>query len=258
MTKSNIIELENVNQTYNKGETFILKDFSLEVEKKENKGQFLTLVGSSGCGKTTILQYICGLQKPTSGEVKINNVSGDEKDRVGMVFQHYSSLPWLNVIDNVALGLKLQGVKKEERRKRAKEILTLVGLEGKGKKYPAQLSGGQKQRVAIARSVLANPKILTLDEPFSALDIVTKAQMHELLIKIYDEMNSTILMVTHDINEAVYLSDKIYIMNSNPGRIVHEIDINLPEKRNQDIKWTTQYINYVKDITEKMHSINNV
>jgi len=250
-----IVELKNVDQSYDDGETWILKDFDLLIEDQPKKGQFITLMGASGCGKSTILEYVCGLKKPTSGEIRINEKSGKDKDRVGMVFQHYSSLPWLTVVDNVALGLKLQGVKKKERRQKAKEILSLVGLEGQGKKYPAQLSGGQKQRVAIARSVLANPKILTLDEPFSALDVVTKSQMHELLIKIYNELNSTILMVTHDINEAVYLSDIIYIMDANPGRVVHEIKVDLPEKRTADIKWTDKYRDYVKDIDQKMHAI---
>jgi len=249
-----IIELKDVNQSYNGGQTWILKDFDFLVEDNPKQGQFITLMGASGCGKSTILEYICGLKKPTTGSVKINEVEGKDKDRVGMVFQHYSSLPWLTVIDNVALGLKLQGVKKAERRQKAKEILSLVGLENQGNKYPSQLSGGQKQRVAIARSVLANPKILALDEPFSALDVVTKSQMHELLIKIYDEMDSTILMVTHDIHEAVYLSDVIYIMDANPGRVIHEIKIDLPLKRTSDIKWSDKYRDYVKDITLKMHA----
>jgi len=251
-----IIEVKNINQSYDNGKTWILKDYNLLIEDNPNQGQFITLMGASGCGKSTILEYICGLKNPTSGDVLINEVSGKNKDRVGMVFQHYSSLPWLNVVDNVAMGLKLQGVKKKERRKKAKEILSLVGLEGQEEKYPAQLSGGQKQRVAIARSVLANPRILALDEPFSALDVVTKSQMHELLIKIYDEMNSTILMVTHDINEAVYLSDVIYIMDANPGRVLHEIKIDLPKERTPDLKWTDKYRNYVRDIDQKMHAID--
>jgi NitT/TauT family transport system ATP-binding protein len=251
-----IIELKNVSQSYDGGETWILKDFDLLIEDSPKQGQFVTLMGASGCGKSTILEYICGLKDPTQGDVRINETSGKDKDRVGMVFQHYSSLPWLNVIDNVALGLALKGVKKTDRRKKAKEILSLVGLQGQGKKFPSQLSGGQKQRVAIARSVLANPKVLALDEPFSALDVVTKSQMHELLIKIYDEMDSTILMVTHDISEAVYLSDVIYIMDANPGRVIHEIKIDLPNNRTQDLKWTDKYRDYVRDITEKMHAID--
>lgn len=252
-----IIELKNINQTYNNGETWILKDFNLLVEDNPKQGQFITLMGASGCGKSTILEYICGLKNPTSGEVKINEKGGDDKDRVGMVFQHYSSLPWLTVVDNVALGLKIKGMKKEERRSKAREILSLVGLEGQGDKYPEQLSGGQKQRVAIARSVLANPQILTLDEPFSALDVVTKSQMHELLIKIYNELDSTILMVTHDIHEAVYLSDEIYIMDANPGRVVHHIKIDLPIPRTPEIKWSDKYRDYVRDIDQKMHQIDN-
>lgn len=250
------IELKKVSQSYDGGKTHILKDFNLTIENKEGKGSLISILGVSGCGKSTILNYICGLNNPTSGDVIINDKKGKDKDRVGMVFQHYSSLPWLKVIDNVALGLKLQKVKKKERRKRAKEILKLVGLEGQENKYPVQLSGGQKQRVAIARSILANPEILTLDEPFSALDIITKNQMHELLVKIYNELNSNIIMVTHDIHEAVYLSDKIYIMDNDPGRIVHEIVINLPKNRTSDIKWSQTYINYVKDIYAKMHEIS--
>ena len=177
--QANIIALSNIQQSYDGGETFVLKDLDFLVEDKPAQGQFVVILGPSGSGKSTILRYIAGLQKPTAGEVLIHGAPISDGKRIGMVFQQYSSLPWMTVLDNVALALRYQGMGDKERREKAQEIINLVGLAGhedKFAQYPT-LSGGQLQRVAIARSLMANPDILLMDEPFGALDINTRLQM---------------------------------------------------------------------------------
>jgi len=176
--------------------------------------QFVAILGMSGCGKSTLLRFIAGLQKPTEGTVMIKGMEVDENMRASMVFQQYSSLPWMTVLDNVALALRYKGIGKKERNEKAREMLDLVGLSGHENKYAQYptLSGGQLQRVAIARSLLANPEILLMDEPFGALDIKTRLKMQDLLSDIWRKFNSTIIFVTHDISEAVYLAESIYIL----------------------------------------------
>ena len=180
---NNIIELKNISQSYDGGKSFILKDFNLIIEDKPAQGQFVVILGMSGCGKSTILRYIAGLQQPTSGEIKIHDRARVEKDRVGMIFQQYSSLHWMTRLENVAIGLEYKGMEKKEREVKALEMIELVGLSGHEKKYAQYptLSGGQLQRVAIGRSLLSNPEILLMDEPFGALDIKTKLQIQEIL-----------------------------------------------------------------------------
>lgn len=255
----NVIELKNVSQSYDKdGDTLeVIKNLNLVIEDKPNQGQFITILGPSGCGKSTLLRYICGLQKPTSGEVHLLGKPRTPSDTVGMVFQQYSSFPWRTVIENVALGLELQGVPKKERLERAYEKLEMVGLEKHYKKYAIypHLSGGQLQRVAIARSLLANPQILLMDEPFGALDIKTRAQMQDRLLGIWNKLSetdeaTTIMMVTHDIPEAVYLSDEIYIMSKAPANFVEKIHIDLPLNRTREhkkSKYFTDMVNYIED-----------
>ena len=192
----NIIELKNISQSYDDGKTFILKDFNLIIEDKPAQGQFVVILGMSGCGKSTVLRYIAGLQKPTSGEVKIHEKLRSENDRVGMIFQQYSSLPWLTVLENVAMGLEYKGVDKHEREAKAMDMIELVGLKGHEKKfaqYPT-LSGGQLQRVAIGRSLLSNPDILLMDEPFGALDIKTRLQMQEMLEDIWHKFHRKLIL----------------------------------------------------------------
>lgn len=254
-----IVELKNVNMSYDGGKSYIIKDLNLLIEDKPNQGQFVIILGLSGCGKSTLLRFICGLQNPTSGEILIKGKPKEKKLRIGMVFQQYSSFPWLSVLDNVALGLQYKGVSEKERHEKAMEIIKLVGLDGHEKKYAKYptLSGGQLQRVAIARSLVADPEILLMDEPFGALDLNTRLQMQDLLCEIWTKLQSTIIFVTHDLPEAVYLGDDIYIMRACPGMIVEKIKVSLPLKRNRNIKRTTQFTNLVNTIENRMIDIQN-
>lgn len=254
-----IIELKNVSQVYD-NTNVVLKDFSLLIEDQPNRGQFVCLLGASGCGKSTILRYITGLQEPTSGEIFFKGRPLTKQDRVGMVFQQYSSFPWLSVLENVALGLQFQGISKKERNDRAMEMLQVVGLEkhkDKYAKYPT-LSGGQLQRVAIARSLLSNPEIIVMDEPFGALDINTRLRMQDMLMDIWMKVKPTIILVTHDISEAVYLGDDIYIMRANPGIITEHVKVNFPIPRVKELKRTPEFMNMVHMIEDKMVQVEQM
>ena len=258
-----IVELKNISMSYDGGKSYIIKDLNFLVEDKPGQGQFVIILGLSGCGKSTLLRFICGLQKPTSGEILVRGKPKDKGTRIGMVFQQYSSFPWLSVVDNVAIGLKYKGIPKKQRHEKAMEMIKVVGLDGHEKKYAKYptLSGGQLQRVAIARSLVADPEILLMDEPFGALDLNTRLQMQDLLCEIWTKLQSTIIFVTHDLPEAVYLGDDIYIMRACPGMIVEKIKVNLPLKRNRDIKRTSAFMDIVNNVENKMiaiqHFMNN-
>lgn len=252
--RANIIELKNIGQSYDGGESWVIKGLDMLIEDKPDQGQFIVLLGMSGSGKSTLLRYIAGLQKPTEGEVLIKGQPVTDKQRVSMVFQQYSSLPWMTVLDNVALALEYKGVDKKERFVQAMELIELVGLAGHEKKYaqyPA-LSGGQLQRVAIARSIIANPEIILMDEPFGALDVKTRIQMQELLTTLWHKFQSTIIFVTHDISEAVYLADEIFIMKSPPSLICEHIDIDLPLRRDHSTKRDKHFTELVHHVEDTM------
>jgi NitT/TauT family transport system ATP-binding protein len=256
----NIIELCDISQSYDGGENWIIKDLNLIIEDKPGQGQFAVILGMSGSGKSTLLRYIAGLQSPTQGQVLVKGVPVDRSQRVSMVFQQYSSLPWMTVLDNVGLALRYQGVDKKERDERAMELIKEVGLEGHQKKYAMYptLSGGQLQRVAIARSLLANPEILLMDEPFGALDIRTRLQMQDLLANLWEKFHSTIVFVTHDISEAVYLGDDIYILKSQPSKIVEHIPIDLPLLRNRETKRDPRYTEIVHHVEDTMIKVSEM
>lgn len=255
----NIIQLSNVHQSYDGGHTFVIQDFNLLVEDHPDRGQFVVLLGMSGSGKSTILRYICGLQTPTSGTVKIHDKVVTPDSRISMVFQQYSSFPWMTVRENVALGLQYQGIEEKLRLQKANEMIELVGLQGQENKYAQYptLSGGQLQRVAIARSLLANPEILLMDEPFGALDVKTRLQMQELLIQLWEKFHSTIVFVTHDISEAVYLGDDIYIMKAAPSKIVQHIKVDLPTHRTRELKRERHFMDLVQDVEDRMVEVSN-
>lgn len=251
---SNIIEIRGVGQSYDGGKNFIMKDLDFIIEDKKGQGQFVVILGMSGSGKSTILRYIAGLQRPTEGTVLIDGKPVSRQNRAGMVFQQYSSLPWMTVLDNVGLALRYQGVSKKERDAKAMEMIEMVGLAGHETKYAQypSLSGGQLQRVAIARSLLANSKILLMDEPFGALDIRTRLQMQDMLEDIWLKFQPTIIFVTHDISEAVYLADDIYILSSPPAKFVEHINIDLPFNRSRETKRNPRYIELVQEVEDRM------
>jgi NitT/TauT family transport system ATP-binding protein len=209
------------------GRVTVLKDINMTVAA----GEFVTVVGASGSGKSTLLRQIAGLDRPTAGTVCIDGqtIGSPGPDR-GMVFQHYTLYPWMSVRDNVAFGLKLQGTKAKERLERADYYLNVVGLSDFAKSLPQQLSGGMKQRVAIARALASKPKVLLMDEPFSALDVHTRENMHEFLRELWQNLGLTIVLITHDVDEALMLSERIYALSSRPGTVKQEMTIDLPER----------------------------
>jgi NitT/TauT family transport system ATP-binding protein len=211
-------------------EVTALDDVSLEIRGKE----FVCFVGPSGCGKTTLLRIVAGLETATSGRVLLSGeeIRGPDPKR-GMVFQEYSLFPWRTVIDNIAFGLEMQGVPREERRRRAKEYLNLVNLEQFGLAYPNELSGGMRQRVAIARALANDPEILLMDEPFGALDAQTRNKMQGELLEIWEETKKTVIFVTHSVDEAVYLADRIVVLSARPGRIKEVIEVGLARPRDR-------------------------
>src|ERR1041384_6029158 len=207
-------------------QTEAVRDVSFDVYDKPESGEVICFLGPVGCGKSTILKSVAGLLPPTEGEVLVDGkpVTDVGRDR-GMVFQAYTSFGWLTVRDNVEYGLRLQGIGKKQRREVSDKILQQVGLADFADRYPKDLSGGMKQRVAIARTLVNNPRVVLMDEPFGALDPQTRWGMQSLLLEVSRAQNNTILFVTHDVSEAVYLGDTIYVLSSRPARILHQVDV---------------------------------
>jgi NitT/TauT family transport system ATP-binding protein len=229
-----IVEVRHASMVFGGGESrhTVFEDISFEVEL----GSFLCIVGSSGCGKTTLLRQIAGLQKPTSGSVIFNGepVVRPTQDKA-IVFQDYSKalLPWRTVESNVALSLEVAGISSREIKGQVDELLSKMGLLSAAKKYPAQLSGGMQQRVQIARSLAQRPKIILMDEPFGALDAITRQTLQDELQTLARERTMTVVFITHDLEEALYLGDTVIVLASNPGRIVKQIDVDLERPRRQ-------------------------
>ncbi len=209
------------------------------------ENEFATLVGTSGCGKSTLLMIVAGLEEPTAGEVRVNGrpIQGPGRDR-GMVFQTYTLFPWLTVHRNVEFALRGEHMSKEERRDVVREHLALVGLEAFADAYPSQLSGGMRQRVAIARALSYRPQILLMDEPFGALDAQTRQLMQELLTRLWEQHRLTVLFVTHDIDEAIFLSDRVLVMTNRPGRIKLDVPIELVRPRTFELLASPEFLEY--------------
>ena len=208
-----------------------------------NSGEFVCILGPSGCGKSTLLNAVAGYVKPTTGQVLVDDVEVDKPgpDR-GMVFQQYSLLPWKTVYENVSFGPKMAGVSRRQVSETTNTFLAMVGLLKFAKRYPAELSGGMQQRVGIARALANYPTVLLMDEPFGALDAQTRLTMQESLLDIWRNFGTTVLFVTHDVDEAVFLADRVLIMSAAPGRIVKELTIDLPRPRNIDMATDARYI----------------
>ena len=219
-----------------------IRDVSFDVEDRyasdgRDIGEFHVLLGPSGCGKSTILRLIAGLDRPDSGEILVNGapVTGPGRDR-GMVFQKYTSFPWLTVSRNIEYGLKINGFPEQERRQTVARLIEAVGLGGFASAYPDTLSGGMQQRVAIARTLALRPTVMLMDEPFGALDAQTRGDMQELLLRIWAESASTILFVTHDVDEAIYLADRIYVLCARPGTIIEDVPVPFGRPRDASMK----------------------
>jgi len=225
-----VMSVEELSREFdsNGARTLALSKVTFEVRKRE----FISVIGPSGCGKSTLIRILAGLDYPTSGAVKLDGraVVGPGADR-GMVFQAYTLFPWLSVKANVMFGLRMKGLPKAKAERMALEWLDIVGLAQAADKYPGQLSGGMKQRVAIARALANEPRILLMDEPFGALDAQTRCSMQAHLLKIWEQVDVTVLFITHDLEEAVYLSDRIVVLGANPGRIVEIIDVPVARPR---------------------------
>lgn len=242
---SPIVSLKNIVQRY---DTEVVFDgFNLEIPDIPEKGQFISIMGKSGCGKSTILRYISGLQKPTSGEILFRGHKREKNQSVPMVFQHYTNMEWKTVLQNVMLPLELKGVPKAEAEAQAKKILEIVGLEGHASqyaKYPL-LSGGQLQRVAIARGLVIHPDIILMDEPFGALDVKTRQDMQIFLRSIFESQEDmTIILVTHSVSEAVFLSDKIVVLGEKPASVVENINISLGDVRHEGVIGSEAFKDY--------------
>ncbi|MDF2800987.1 MAG: ABC-type nitrate/sulfonate/bicarbonate transport system, ATPase component [Anaerocolumna sp.] len=257
MDSSNIeIMLNNVGMVYqaDNSEVTALTGVSLDIRK----GEFISLLGPSGCGKTTLLRIVADLLGLTSGEVQIEGNSPKEariNRKYGMVFQNPVLYQWRTVRKNIELPLEIMKVKKEDRRARADKMLELVNLTKFAEHYPHQLSGGMQQRVGIARALAIRPEILLMDEPFSALDEFTREKLHEDLLRIWNKTNKTVLFVTHNIAEAVFLSDRVCVLSPHPGRLSAVVDITLPRPRTQDIKDSAEFTALVSKVRKSFEGV---
>lgn len=242
-----ILTVEHVSKQF--GDNHVLEDISISL----NRGELVSLLGVSGAGKTTLFNVISGLYVPEAGRVTLGgeDVTG-KPGRISYMLQKDLLLPYRTVVDNVALPLIIKGTSKKEARARAGEFFAQFGLDGTQKKYPHQLSGGMRQRAALLRTYLASDGVALLDEPFSALDTITKSAMHEWYLSIMEQIDLSTIFITHDMDEAVKLSDRIYILSGKPGKIVAEIKIDVPRPRPHDFDLTPEFLEYKRRIAQSL------
>jgi len=247
------LRVEGVHKTYRsrRNEVVALDDVCLHVDE----GELVCIVGASGCGKSTLLNIVGGLESATSGEVRVDGdlVVGPGPDR-GMVFQTYTLFPWKSVAANIAFGLECDGWSKADRESRVEELIGIMGLSEFVDARPGELSGGMRQRVAIARALAPEPDVLLLDEPFGALDAETKKAMQDFLLSVRARTGATILMVTHDVAEAVYLSQRVYVLSARPGRVAEEIEVPFGETRGPQITRDVRFLDLRDEIADLLAS----
>ena len=252
MEKEIMYRIRGVTKDYLVGKKAMpaLREINFDIRKNE----LVAILGTSGCGKSTLLRMLAGFLKSTTGAIYAQDkaITGPGADR-GMVFQSYTLFPWLTVSKNIEYGLKQQGKPKAERQAIVERYLGLMHLESFGDSYPNQLSGGMKQRVAIARALATNPDMILMDEPFGALDPLTKAEMQQLIRNIWQQEKTTIAFVTHDIEEAVFLATKIYVMSARPGRVRKVIPVRLPYNRTQHLKGTPEFVELRMQINQMLN-----
>jgi len=248
-----LVSLHAVTKIFSNG-TVALKDMSLDI----GQGEFVSLLGPSGCGKSTVLRIIAGLGDTTSGEVAwpsaANDVEGRPEREIGFVFQEPTLMPWASAFNNVWLPLRLQHVSRAAARDRVMEALTMVGLEKFADAYPRELSGGMKMRVSIARALITRPKLLLMDEPFAALDEITRFKLNEELLDLWQRFGWTVVFVTHSVFESVYLSERVVVMAARPGRVVGELSIDAPYPRGDDFRTSAPYNEYCRRTSDALHA----
>lgn len=253
LTNGTKIAIREVTKIFSgkRGKVTALKELSVDVQD----GEFLVIVGASGCGKTTLLNLVAGFDKPTEGRILLDGqpVTGITPE-CGMIFQQYALFPWKTVQENVEFGMKMKRLPAKERRERAARFIDIVSLKGFEKTYPHHLSGGMKQRVSIARSLANDPKVMLLDEPFAALDAMTRQVLQEQLVRIYEKHRKTIIFITHSIDEALLLSSRIVVMTSRPGRIAQEIINDLPHPRNAEVQLSSRYMELKRTIWDSVQA----
>ena len=252
---SSKIRAEHIDKVYKTGKKSVaaIEDVSIDIQDND----FVCIVGPSGCGKSTLLRMLAGLDFPSAGDIIVNDrkVTGPGPDR-GMVFQTYTLFPWMNVEDNIKFGLKIKKLPKAEQQEIADRYLKIIGLEKFAKSYSKELSGGMKQRVAIARALANQPEVLLMDEPFGALDPHTKSMMQLLMREIWVKEHPTVVFINHDIDEAVFLADKIYVMSARPGKMIKRVNVYLPHKRTLDLKDSPEFIKIRKGINDLLYMAN--
>ena len=234
------------------GEKLILDHLSFSMKS----GDFMALVGSSGSGKSTILRLVAGLDQPSSGSITVDGTPawGPGPDR-GMVFQKYSLYPWLNAADNVAFGMRLQRMKAAEIKERTAYFLEVVGLSDAATKLPRELSGGMQQRVAIARALATNPSLLLLDEPFGALDLQIRESMQDFLLKLWQRTGLTVLLITHDVEEALVLAQRVHVLSPNPGRIIRSLDVDLAKSDLDQLRLSSDFLSMRRSLSATMREL---
>lgn len=240
-----IISLKGISKTFSNG-TVALKDLSLDI----HQGEFVSLLGPSGCGKSTALRIITDLETPSSGQVDWPlEGQANEEHEVGFVFQEPTLMPWATVFGNVFLPLRVKGVSKTAARERVMGALEMVGLTEFERSYPRELSGGMKMRVSIARALVTQPKVLLMDEPFAALDEITRFKLNNDLLRLWEMHNWTVVFVTHSVFESVYLSNRIVVMAARPGRIVNDMTIDAPYPRDENFRMSPEYATYCRNVS---------
>ena len=247
-----LVSLKSISKTFSNG-TVALRDMSIDIPE----GEFLSLLGPSGCGKSTVLRIIAGLGEPSSGTIAWPGATYDSTGRpereIGFVFQEPTLMPWATVFSNVYLPLRLKGISKSSARANVMDTLAMVGLDKFADSYPRELSGGMKMRVSIARALITRPKLLLMDEPFAALDEITRFKLNDDLLHLWETFGWTVIFVTHSVFESVYLSNRIVVMAARPGRVFTDLAIDAPYPRNEAFRTSAEYNEYSRKTSDALH-----